>query len=66
MINSAFSKNFRNSKRLFNPYENGICSYDLAFLSSKRALRKNLKLLKTDQYHDLTAWYLNQCIKERN
>lgn len=55
MINSAFSKNFRNSKRLFNPYENGICSYDLAFLSSKRALRKNLKLLKTDQYHDLTA-----------
>ena len=34
-------KKTRSKNALFNPYANGISSYDLAFLSSKRILKKN-------------------------
>ena len=39
-IKKAKSKN-----KLFNPYANGISSYDIAFLSSKRVFKnKNINL----------------------
>ncbi len=36
----------RNS--LFNPYTNGICSYDLAYLSSKRRMKNKTIYLEND------------------
>ena len=47
----------RSKNALFNPYVNGISSYDLAFLSSKRILKKNkTNHLDGDSYkNDLAA-----------
>ena len=45
---------FRRSKKkgyknaLFNPYKNGISSYDMAYLSSKRGLKNKTVGLKSD------------------
>ena len=36
MIEFKRSKKNRSKNALFNPYENGISSYDMAYLSSKR------------------------------
>ena len=49
------SKRSRSNNTLFNPYENGISSYDLAYLSSKKRLFKNKTVylqdhLKKDYY----------------
>ena len=41
MIVSKRSKKNRSNKALFNPYKNGISSYDMAFLSSKKIINKN-------------------------
>ena len=39
------SKKANSKKALFNPYSNGISSYDLAYLSSKRVFKnKNIHL----------------------
>ena len=35
------AKKSRSFKNLFNPYKNGISSYDVAYLSSKRIISKN-------------------------
>ena len=35
MLKNKLNNN-RVKKKLFNPYVNGFCSYDLAYLSSKR------------------------------
>ena len=40
MIKFKGSKRDRSKNSLFNPYENGISSYGLAYLSSKR-VKKN-------------------------
>ena len=39
MIRLQRSKKSRSKNALFNPYKNGISSYDLAYLSSKRGLK---------------------------
>ena len=40
---------------LFNPYKNGISSYDMAYLSSKRVSKNNSVYLKTDSQKDYFA-----------
>ena len=39
MLEPKRSKKNRSKNYLFNPYTNGISSYDIAFLSSKRVLK---------------------------
>ena len=39
MIESKRSKKSRSKNALFNPYKNGISSYDMAYLSSRRDLK---------------------------
>ena len=39
MIELKRSKKNRSRNTLFNPYKNGISSYDMAYLSSKRVLK---------------------------
>ncbi len=39
MIKFKRSKKTRSKNSLFNPYANGISSYDLAYLSSKKVLK---------------------------
>ena len=39
MIEFKSSKKRRSKNALFNPYENGISSYDLTYLSSKKVLK---------------------------
>ena len=38
-------KRNRSNNDLFNPYENGISTYDVAYLSSKKINRNKIKLL---------------------
>jgi len=51
MIDFKRSKN-RSKNALFNPYKNGISSYDLAFLSSKRNLKNKTFYLKNNSKND--------------
>ena len=45
-----------NSKSpLFNPYANGISSYDLAYLSSKKVLKNKTIHLQSDYKKDYLA-----------
>ena len=46
MIESKRSKKNRSINALFNPYKNGISSYDMAYLSSKRNLKNKTVYLK--------------------
>ena len=46
-------KGFKNY--LFNPYQNGISSYDLAYLSSKRVLKNKTIYLESDSKKDRFA-----------
>ena len=39
MIELKRSKKNRSKNALFNPYKNGISSYDMAYLSSKKVLK---------------------------
>tara|TARA_Y100000766_G_C18532002_1_gene424087 strand:+ start:67 stop:237 length:171 start_codon:yes stop_codon:yes gene_type:complete len=39
-------KRARSKNALFNPYKNGISSYDLAFLSSKKASKNKISFPK--------------------
>ncbi len=41
MIDFKRSKKIRSRNALFNPYKNGISSYDLAYLSSTKSFIKN-------------------------
>ena len=46
----------RSKKALFNPYKNGISSYDMAYLSSKRVLKnKNFYLKNNSGKNSLAA-----------
>ncbi len=49
------SKNNRSKNYLFNPYQNGISSYDLAFLSSKKVLKNKNVNLQSDIKKDYLA-----------
>ena len=48
MIRSTRNKKNRSKIYLFNPYQNGISSYDVAYLSSKRVLKNKNVYLKGD------------------
>ena len=54
MIEFKRSKKSRYKNALFNPYKNGISSYDLAYLSSKRVLKNK----SVSQNCDLQKDYL--------
>ena len=55
MIETRRSKKNRSKNYLFNPYQNGISSYDFAYLSSKRVLKNKTSLLQSDFKKDLAA-----------
>ena len=48
MIELKRSKKNRSKNSLFNPYKNGISSYDMAYLSSKRNLKNKTVNQKND------------------
>tara|TARA_Y200000002_G_C22248814_1_gene482900 strand:- start:185 stop:358 length:174 start_codon:yes stop_codon:yes gene_type:complete len=41
MIKFKSNKIRRSKNALFNPYKNGISSYDMTYLSSKKSVNKN-------------------------
>ncbi len=45
----------RSKNPLFNPYKNGISSYDMAYLSSKKVLKKTVYLQSYFQKDYLAA-----------
>ena len=56
MIEFKRSKKNRSKNALFNPYKNGISSYDMAYLSSKKNLKnKTFKLQNDFQKDNLAA-----------
>ena len=55
MIESKRSKKSRSKNALFNPYKNGISSYDMAYLSSRRDLKNKTTHLQTDSKKDYLA-----------
>ena len=56
MIEFKRSKKNRTKSALFNPYKNGISSYDMAYLSSKRNLKNKTVYLENDfQKNNLAA-----------
>ena len=55
MIDSKSSKKNRSKNALFNPYKNGISSYDMAYLSSKKNLKNKTVYLKNDSKKDYFA-----------
>ena len=55
MIEFKRSKKNRSKNYLFNPYQNGISTYDLAFLSSKRVLKNKTVYLQTNSKKDYLA-----------
>ena len=52
MIEFKRSKKNRSKNALFNPYKNGISSYDMAYLSSKRNLKNKNVYLATSSNKD--------------
>ncbi|MDA9741404.1 hypothetical protein N9U92_01985 [Prochlorococcus sp. AH-736-L15] len=55
MIEFKRSKKNRSNKALFNPYKNGLSSYDMAYLSSKKSLKNKTTSLKSDPQKDYFA-----------
>jgi len=55
MIELKRSKKNRSKNALFNPYKNGISSYDMAYLSSKRNLKNKTVYLKSHSKKDSYA-----------
>ena len=51
MIDLKRSKKGRSKKALFNPYKNGITTYDIAYLSSK-GIQKNKNICLQNEYID--------------
>ena len=52
MIEFKRSKKYRSKSPLFNPYKNGISSYDMAYLSSKRVLKNKTFSQQDDSQKD--------------
>ena len=52
MIGFKRSKKNRHKNALFNPYKNGISSYDMAYLSTKKSLKNKTVYLRTDSQKD--------------
>ena len=55
MLEFKKSKKYRSKNALFNPYKNGISSYDMAYLSSKRNFKNKTFYLKIDSKKDYLA-----------
>ena len=55
MIEFRRRKKNRSKNALFNPYKNGISSYDMAYLSSKRNSKNKTFDLKSDSQKDYLA-----------
>ena len=55
MIDYRRSKKNISKNLLFNPYKNGISSYDMAYLSSKRGSKNKTIYLKSDSQKDYLA-----------
>tara|TARA_Y200000002_G_C22161690_1_gene447328 strand:+ start:186 stop:356 length:171 start_codon:yes stop_codon:yes gene_type:complete len=55
MIGSRRNKKNRSKNYLFNPYQNGISPYDVAYLSSKKVLKNKTVYLKSDSKKDYLA-----------
>ena len=55
MIEVKRSKKIRSKNSLFNPYKNGISSYDMAYLSSKQVLKTKTIYLQSDSQKDCLA-----------
>ena len=55
MIEFKRSKKSRSKNDLINPYKNGISSYDMAYLSSKKVLKSKTVYLESDSQKDYLA-----------
>ena len=55
MIEFKREKKNMSENALFNPYKNGISSYDMAYLSSKRNLKNKTVYLKNVSKKDFFA-----------
>ena len=55
MIEFKRSKKSRTRAALFNPYKNGISSYDMTYLSSKRSSKNKTVFLKKHSQKDYLA-----------
>ena len=55
MIEFKRSKKRRIQSALFNPYKNGISSYDMAYLSSKRIVKNKTASLHSEAQKDYLA-----------
>ena len=55
MIEFKSSKKRRSKNALFNPYENGISSYDLTYLSSKKLLKNKTVNIQSDSKKEFIA-----------
>jgi len=55
MIELTRGKKSRSKNPLFNPYKNGISSYDMAFLSSKKVQKTKTVYLESDSEKDYLA-----------
>ena len=55
MIEFRRTKKNRSKNALFNPYKNGISSYDMAYLSSKRNFKNKTVYLENNSKNDYIA-----------
>jgi len=55
MVEFKRSNKRRHKNALFNPYKNGISSYDMTYLSSNRILKNKTVSIKIDSHKDFTA-----------
>ena len=55
MMDFKRSKKNRSKSALFNPYKNGISSYDMAYLSSKKNLKNKTVYQENDSKKDYLA-----------
>tara|TARA_B100000886_G_scaffold306972_1_gene239683 strand:+ start:629 stop:799 length:171 start_codon:yes stop_codon:yes gene_type:complete len=55
MIKFKRGKKNRSKNALFNPYKNGISSYDIAYLSSKKVLEIKNVISQIDSRKDYLA-----------
>ena len=55
MIEFKRSNKNRSKSTLFNPYKNGISSYDMAYLSAKRNFKNKTVYLENDSKKDYFA-----------
>ena len=55
MIKFKRSKKTRSKNALFNPYKNGISSYDMAYLSAKKVLKNKTVYLQSNSKKDYLA-----------